>query len=319
MGTKLDRGAGSRYKRGTLRRLAGMRGALGTLVLLVQPAVLPAESFPKLHRDPNKATTSRAARQEAIQAIPFDRLEPAARAKAGSVLQSVSFFRRMPIRVTQCDPELYLFLVQHPDVIVNIWHVLEVTKVTMQATGPGAFRMADPAGTQGTVEYLYSDHDTHLIYTEGAYDGPLFARPVRGRALLLLKSGYVREPDGRYYVTSRLDAFMRVDHLGAEILTKTFKPLVGKVADINFTYTADFLGNLSRTAEKSDESMQRLAGKLTEVDPQVRRRFAQVAQRVAEKAQALSQHDFDRPPRVARRPTTADAKRTGPTEPASQP
>jgi len=275
---------------------------LALALALVGPSSAPAEPFSVLRRDdPNQATTSRAARQDAQRSIPFDRLDPSARAKVASVLQDVSFFRRMPIRVTPCDPELYLFLVRHPDVIVNIWQVTGVTKVTMQETGPATFWITDPVGTQGSVEYLYSDHDTQVIYTEGAYDGPLFAKPVRGRGLLILKSGYVREPDGRYYVTSRLDALMRIDHLGLEILTKTFRPLVGKVADINFTYTADFLGNLSRSAESNGHGMQHLAGRLTQVQPQVRRQFAQVAQRVAEKATDLSRHDFGHSPQVAHR------------------
>jgi len=278
---------------------------LALAVALVRPSPLPADPFPALRRnDPNQATTSRAAREDAQRSIPFHRLDPDARAKVASVLQDVTFFRRMPIRVTPCDPELYLFLVRHPDVIVNIWQVTGVTKVTMQETGPATFWITDPVGTQGSVEYLYSDHDTQVIYTEGSYDGPLFARPVKGRGLLILRSGYVREPDGRYYVTSRLDAFMRIDHLGLEILTKTFHPLVGRVADINFTYTTGFLGNLSRTAESNGDGMQHLAGKLTRVQPHVRQQFAQVAQRVAEKAIELSQHDFDHPPQVARR--TAD-------------
>lgn len=294
--------SGDRRPECRARRLVPL---LALAVALVRPSSLPAEPFSAMRRDdPYQATTSRAAREDAQRSIPFDRLDPSARAKVASVLQEVSFFRRMPVRVTQCDPELYLFLIRHPDVIVNIWQVTGVTKVTMQETGPATFWITDPVGTQGSVEYLYSDHDTQVIYTEGSYDGPLFAKPVKGRCLLILKSGYAREPDGRYYVTSRLDALMRIDHLGVEILTKTFRPLVGKVADINFAYTADFLGNLSRTAESNGEGMQQLAGRLTQVQPPVRQQFAQVAQRVAEKATELSQHDFDHPPQVARR--TAD-------------
>jgi len=284
-------------------RVAVLVPLLALALALVRPSSAPAEPFSALRRDdPNRATTSRAARHDAQRSIPFGRLDADARAKVASVLQDVTFFRRMPIRVTQCDPELYLFLVRHPDVIVNIWQVTGVTKVTMQQTDPATFWINDPVGTQGSVEYLYSDHETQVIYTEGAYDGPLFAKPVRGRGLLILRSGYVREPDGRYYVTSRLDVLMRIDHLGIEILTKTFRPLVGKVADINFTYTADFLGNLSRSAERNGSGMQHLAGRLTRVQPQVRRQFARVARRVAEKATEISRHDFDRPPQVARRP-----------------
>jgi hypothetical protein len=293
----------SRFRRNGAGYGAPLVGSLFALAMtLIGPWPLLAEPFPGLQRNPNKATASRAARDDAVRSIPFDKLDAQARAKVASVLQDVSFFRRMPIRVTQCDPELYVFLVHHPDVIVNIWQVLGVTRVTMQENGPDTFWVTDPAGTKGTVDYLYSDHDTQVIYTQGSYDGPLFTRPVKGRGLVVLKSGWVREPDGRYYVTSRMDAFMRVEHLGAEILTRTFQPLVGKVADINFTYTAEFLGKLSRTAEKNGDGVERLAGKLTAVQPEVRREFAQVARRVAEKSVEISRRDPDHPPQVASRP-----------------
>jgi hypothetical protein len=289
-------------RRKTVRGAALAPTLVALALTLLRPGPLVADPFPGLRSNPFQASTSRAARQDAVQSIPVDKLDAQARAKVASVLADAAFFRRMPIRVIACDPELYLFLAEHPDVIVNIWQVLGVTQVTMQRTDSGGFWVTDPAGTKGTAEYLYSDHDTQVIYTEGAYDGPLFARPVRGRGLLILKSGYVREPDGRHYVTTRMDAFMRVDNLGVELLTKAFSPLVGKVADINFTYTAGFVSHLSQTAETNHESVQRLAEKLDKVQPEVRDQFARLAQRVGERAAELAQHEFNHPPLVAARP-----------------
>ena len=34
--------------------------------------------------------------------------------KVDAVLANVALFRRMPVRVIPCDPDLYLFLVRHP-------------------------------------------------------------------------------------------------------------------------------------------------------------------------------------------------------------
>ncbi len=77
-----------------------------------------------------------------------------------------------------------------------------------------------------------------MIFSEGCYEGPIMAKPVTGRTLVVLKTGHAREPDGRYYITSRLDAFMQVDHQAIEWVTKTLQPLVGKVADVNYTQDA---------------------------------------------------------------------------------
>ena len=267
--------------------------ATGLLVLglLGWDRRLPAASPLLPKQDPTRATTSRSARQSAIRSIPFQRLDAGARAKVDSVLSNVTVFRRMPIRVVDCDPKLYLFLLRHPDVVVNIWEVLKVSTLKLRQVEGEKFEITEKLGTAATVEFLYSSHDTHVIYAEGAYDGPLFTKPVKGRCLMVLKSGYIREPDGRFYITSRLDAFVRVEHGGAELLTKTFHPLVGKTADMNFIQTVAFLGSLSRTAEVNSDGVQRLAGKLLNVDLQLRQRLARLADEIGRKYAVSLRHE----------------------------
>jgi hypothetical protein len=99
--------------------------------------------------------------------------------------------------------------------------------------------------------------------------------------LLLFKSGYVRANDGHWFVTTRLDAFLNLEPGALELLTKSLQPLVGPVADANFTQTLGFVGSLSHTAEVNPRGMQRLAAKLTHVPPEVRQQFAEIADRVA--------------------------------------
>jgi len=288
---------------GTVPIRAALRPAIathpGTLVPLVAILLLwllaaggaPAELAAKKRPDPRKATTSREARESAIRSIPFEKMDRQARAKIGSVLSNISVFRRMPTRVVDCDPKLYLFLLRHPDVVVNIWEVLKVSTLKLRQVEGEKFEITEKLGTAATVEFLYSSHDTHVIYAEGAYDGPLFTKPVKGRCLMVLKSGYIREPDGRFYITSRLDAFVRVEHGGAELLTKTFHPLVGKTADMNFIQTVAFLGSLSRTAEVNSDGVQRLAGKLLNVDLQLRQRLARLADEIGRKYAVSLRHE----------------------------
>lgn len=293
------RGASRGGKPWCFAALATWALALWLALVTAEPVV--AEPFGKQRSDPSKGSTNRAARQSAQKAIPLDKLDADARRKVSSVLSNVSLFRRMPVQVIQCDPDLYLFLVEHPDVVVNMWEVMGVTQLSMQATGPGTFELADAAGTKGSVEFLYSNHDTHLIYTEGSYQGPPFAKPVRGRGLMVLKTGYVRETDGKYYVTCRLDSFMSVDKVGAELFAKTLGPLLGRVADLNFTYTVSFVGSVSQTSEDDLRGMQRMAGMLTKVDPEVRQQLAVLAGQVADKAAQTAVQDTARPPHVAGR------------------
>jgi len=230
------------------------------------------------------ASTSDAARRDAVQSIPLEKLAPDDRAKVESVLSNVSIFRRLPVKVVDCDPDLYLFLIRHPDVVVNIWEIMKVSQLLVRQIDENQFQLSEPGDTTAQLAFVYRSHDTHVLYGEGTYEGALAARPVKGRGVLVLKCGYVRETNGRYYITSRLDCFMTIAPVGAELFTKTVSPLMGKTADSNFAQTVAFVGSLSRTAETNTRGVQRLASRLTHVPPEVRARFAEVAANVAEKS-----------------------------------
>lgn len=255
--------------------------AIGRLMLLL--LALAAAGTVRAE-DPTKPSTSRAARQQATQAIPYDKLDHAARQKVDAIVGNTSIYRRLPVQVIDCDPNMYLFLVRHPEVIVDIWQLMGVTDIALKRTSDVAFNATDGVGTSGVVEFLYGDHETHLILTEGSYSGPLTARPIRARCLLVLQTGYIKQPNGRYYVTNRLDAFMDVDNVGLELLARTFQNVFGKTADSNFSETAYFISKLSRTAETNAEGLSHMAAKLDDLDDATRAKFVEHAVDVEQRA-----------------------------------
>jgi len=246
--------------------------------------------------NPFDASASDDSRRNALGAIPYDKLDPQQRNKVSQVLSNVSVFRRMPIRLVECDPELYLFLIQHPDVIVNIWEVLGVTQLQVRQGPDGRFRIADNAGVRGTLEMLYQSQNTQLAYAEGSYEGPLSIRPAKGRALILLRSGYVQENDGQWYITTRMDCFLNIDPGATELITKILQPMVGNVADNNFVQTVAFLGSLWRTAETNPRGVQRLATRLQNVQPELRQQLADMAERIGTSVQTAGDSPSTDPP-----------------------
>ena len=241
------------------------------------PVVARAES-------PLAASTSRESREDAVRSIPFDKLDEKSRSKLWDVVSDPSVFRRMPTQMVDCDPDLFVFLVRHPEVVVNVWDLMGVTTARIKRVDPFRFDADDGAGTASRVELVYGDANTHVLYAEGKYDGPLAARAINGRCVIVLRSEYMLGDDERTYVTTRLDVFLRVDRFAAELVAKTLQPLVGKTADQNFAESTQFLGRLSRAAERNSAGVQRMASKLTRVDPSVRAEFAQLAATINHRA-----------------------------------
>ena len=253
---------------------------------------------------PAGATSNAAARRDAIQSIPRDKLDAEGRAKVDAVLGNVTVFRRFPTRTVTCDPDLYLFVVRHPDIVVGIWDVLGLSQLQFRQTGPDTYCVAESAGTLATLDLLYHSNDTHVVYGQWSYTGPLLPRTIRGRCLAVLRSGFGRQGDGRYAVTSRLDGFVTVEPAGAELLAKVLHPLVVKNADINFVQTVGFVGSLSRTAEVNSRGLQRLTQRLTNVQADVRRQFVEVVGGVADRAAGLTAQAHDSAAHLAGRPAS---------------
>jgi hypothetical protein len=240
-----------------------------------------------------KATTSRAARDEAVRAIPFSKLKPEARAKANGVVQNLSLYRRLPTQIIECDAELFAFLERHPEVVVNLWQVMGITRMELDRLDRARYKVSDGEGTKGRMEYLYTAGGVSLIYSDGTYDGPLYPRTVRGKCLMLLRTWYEPAESGRTTVVSQLDTFLAVENLGVEVLAKTFQPLIGKAADHNFTETANFVANLSQTAETNEEGLLRLGRKLNRIDPATREQFLARISAVPQKLAAAGQEQAD--------------------------
>ena len=241
------------------------------------PAVGPADS-----------TTSAQARREARRAIPVDRVDPSHRQAVSRVLSDPSLFRRLPTEVIECQGPMFTFLTLNPEVLVSVWRELGVSEAQLIRTGPKTFKLSDGNGTTGQMVIVESSCDEAaqnriVMYATGSYDGKPFQRPVSAECVLLLRSGSVRQADGREFVAARLDSFMRVDRTSIELFAKALHPLVGRTADQNFIETVKFVQNLSYAAERRPQSIERLSARLENVGPARKRGFVDVAYECAER------------------------------------
>ncbi len=234
----------------------------------------------------SKASTSRTDRDAAIREIPFDQLTPEARQRIQKVVDKPSLYRRMPANVIECDPKLYRFLVRYPEVVVNIWQLMGITKVNAKRVGPYTLDATDGAGTTTKIELVYGTQDLHLLYCEGTYEGPLFSRPLKGRCVLLLKSGYQQHDNQTWSVSNRMDVFLQIDNMAVDVVTRTLHPLLGKSADVNFVESTNFVERISNTSEENGPGMTRLSMRLDQVEPDIREQFSLLTSEVYSTAQA---------------------------------
>jgi hypothetical protein len=261
------------YGLAALARPFGRAAAL--LSLLVIAAKLSAS-------EPEGASTSDDAREQARRSIPLAKVDAAYREPVSAVLANPTLFRRLPTNVVDCRPELFTFLAQNPEVLVEIWRRLGVSGVELTRLDEKTYRICDGAGTTGKLVVVEQTCDAAaqnriVMFAEGSYDGKPFQRPISAQCVLVLTSGSTKETNGRQFVASRLDSFIKLDRMSLELVAKAVHPFVGQTADRNFADTLSFVSNLSYTAEKRPESIVRLAAEVENVDQPRRQALTKLA------------------------------------------
>ncbi len=229
-----------------------------------------------------QADTSDEIRAEAARQLPLNELTREGRAKIQSVLDRTSLFRRLPEQTVDCDGEMHLFLVRHPEVVVNTWRVMGITGISVKRIDEFLLDANDGGGTTSRIELMYGTPELNLYYCDGLYEGPLFKRKMQGKAVLVARHKYGRNSEKRPVVVSGMDVFLQIEHLGAELVAKAIQGGVGKTVDGNFAESCKFAGRLSGAAETNGERMQGLADKLDQCSPEVRKEFVRIAKRIGQ-------------------------------------
>ncbi|HBJ37744.1 MAG TPA: hypothetical protein DDZ51_23905 [Planctomycetaceae bacterium] len=223
---------------------------------------------------------------DAINAIPMGRLTPAAQQRILAITNRPTLYRHLGQQTIQCDADLFMFIVRNPEVLVGVWDLMEITEVKTERIDAFKLRAIDGSGTDCTVDLVYGDPAVHVYVADGFYDGKLTTNVINGKGVFILRSIYKVDAEGNSIIEGSLDCFVQVEHLAADLIMRTFGPLIGRTADHNFAETARFIDQLGTTASKNPLAMEELALRLPQVSEPSRQRFAALIRQAAERQRA---------------------------------
>lgn len=229
-----------------------------------------------------KGTGSRKARQEAVNTIPWQEIQPAVGRQLVHVVTDPTVYRRMPPRMIACDTRLHQFIVRNPDSLAHLWDHLGITDIHVDRKGQFAFQADDGQGTTSRIDLIYGRPDLHIFHGAGAYEGPLFRGSIRGQGVVVIRSRPYLRPDGKQLIHDQMDVFLKIDSGPADAVAKTIYPLFIRNADYNFVETARFVEKLSEAAANNPPATQSLIDKLTRLHPVVKAEFSEVVRQVSE-------------------------------------
>ena len=239
-------------------------------------------------------SSSRESRRRALAAIPLHRIAEPQRRAVEQCLRSTTIYRRLPAETFPCDPALLDFSLGRPEAIVDIWRVLGISRLVLDPSGPGQWRLSDGYGTTGVLRLVHREEHREergeergragllVLYGRGGYAGPLSPRNLTGSCVLLVQHRAAADAaDGRPRQTVQIDAFVDMDGAGLEIVTRTLHPLIVRSAASNLHEICIFLARLSQAAGENPEGVAALAERLSRTAPEDRRTLAAIARSAA--------------------------------------
>jgi hypothetical protein len=218
-----------------------------------------------------------------LETVPLERLTPQAQQTIREIADKPTLYRRLPTQAIRCDEQMFLFLARRPETIIGIWDLMGITNVEAKRTGPYEMEAVDGCGTTCDVNLLYGDRNLHVYVADGVYDGKYAQKPITGRGIFVLKSTYAVAEDGGTTVHGSLDCYVKLNHLGVDLLARSLGGLIGKSADHNFIETARFISQISQACKSNPGSMLEMADQLPQVDATTKRQFARVISSVADR------------------------------------
>jgi hypothetical protein len=142
--------------------------------------------------------------------------------------------------------------------------------------------MSDGYGTTGMVRLLHQERTPRggmlVFHGRGGYTGPLAPRQLTGSCLVVLRHAAL-DPDaqGRPRQAVQIDAFLDVDGLGLEIVTRTLQPLIVRSAAANLHEICLFMSQFSAAGQRNPAGVARLAERMSRTAPADRHTLARLA------------------------------------------
>ena len=235
----------------------------------------------------DSGSSSRETRRRAVAALPLERIMEPQRRAVDACVRSATLYRRLPVETVVCDADLLDFALQKPETIVDMWRVLGISRLSLDPTAAGQWRLSDGYGTVGVLRLVHREQQglsgLLVFHGRGAYTGPLSPRNLTGSCVLLVRHGPAMPAvEGRQRQTIQIDSFVDMDGVGLEIVTRTLQPLIVRSAAANFHEICLFVSTLSESARSNPEGVAQLAGRLPQTTPADRQALATIARRAAQ-------------------------------------
>jgi len=219
-------------------------------------------------------------RRQNEKRIPWKGVAQRDRQQVSEVLDKCAQYRRLPELQYRVQPQMYRYLIDHPDVAVSTWRTMEISRLQLWESGPKTFKTTAPDGSTGTARVVYRDASQCLALCNGTYHSPLLPKPITASALIWLRYKLLKDRQGDIQVRQTLDVFVSFPSATARTVAALASPITNVIMDRNAFEVSLYARMMSQAAERDPKWLQDLAVRMEGVQPQRRHELASFARPV---------------------------------------
>ena len=227
-----------------------------------------------------EGSSSRRLRSQNVKQIPLNKMSEFSQRRVKTVLDECAQYRRLPEMQYPVKPQMYRYLVQHPDVAVSTWRVMQISKVEFHQTGPLEYEAMAPDGSLATAKILYQDQSQSVLLCDGTYSSPLLPKPITAAGLVWMRYDYRPNRKGEIEVRQRLDVFVSFPSATARTMAALASPITNMMMDRNAFEVSLYARMMCQAVEKDPEWVEEVASRMEGVLPQRRQQLASIARSV---------------------------------------
>jgi hypothetical protein len=177
--------------------------------------------------------------------IPIQKVAGGQRETVRQILDKPTLSARSQPETFPGNPEVYRYLLDHPDRAVVSWRRLGAKCVSIQARGNQQFSWADENGSEVTWQTVLSQPELRVWFAEGKVKpGPMLPL-VPVKVVVVLRYHEVLMPDGKPGLKHQTEMAIHTDSKTALLVTKMLGPSAQRMAEQGLGQFQFFFGGLS--------------------------------------------------------------------------
>ena len=238
------------------------------------------------------------------QQIPYGKMSKGAQQRAADLIAQTSQYRRMPCLQYEVDPNIYQYLINHPDVAIATWRAMGISKLQMRQTDAFSYEADAADGSEGTADILWRDGNQCLFMVQGTYKSPILPNPIRASALVWLRYRFVKAHDGATLVNQQVETFIHFPSSAIDTIARLASRVTNAILDRNVFEVSLYARMMSRASKTEPEWLEQLAYRMDGVPSQRRMEMIEIARgRKSSKGQMLpvaSGKVIEKPEKISR-------------------